>query len=101
MSNGGETGPAGNVRLASGAQFEGKGTQTIPTGERVIIEMPGGGGLGDPKARDAEAVAADVSAGLVSVEAAGLAEGLDQVALTAAGKVDGETTARLRGGAGQ
>jgi len=29
-----------------------KGFQTIPAGERLIIEMPGGGGVGDAAERD-------------------------------------------------
>lgn len=40
-----------------------------PTSE-LWIELPGGGGLGEPSRRDREAVCADVSAGLVSPEGA-------------------------------
>ena len=55
---GGGAGASGRLYLASGPDLDGKGTQTIPRGERVVIEMPGGGGLGDPRARDPAAVAA-------------------------------------------
>ena len=44
--NGGEPGQAGSVRLASGAKLRGKGKQVIPAGDRLIMELPGGGGLG-------------------------------------------------------
>ena len=94
--DGGGDGAAGGVRLGSGGALAGKGTQTIPPGDRVVIEMPGGGGLGDPLTRDAAAVAADIRAGLVSPGAARAAYG---VALDAAGAVDAEATARLRVGA--
>lgn len=42
----------------------------IAQGGRVRLETPGGGGWGDPRHRDAAAVARDVAQGLVSAEAA-------------------------------
>src|SRR5258706_3349067 len=51
---GGGDGTRGAVRLGSGATLRGKGQQTVPKGDRVVIEMPGGGGLGDPKRRPLE-----------------------------------------------
>ena len=39
-------------------------------GDRLIIEMPGGGGMGAPAERDPAAVRRDVRAGYVSAEAA-------------------------------
>ncbi len=68
--DGAGAGATGRIRLASGKDLNNKGFQTIPAQERLIIEMPGGGGFGDPKARDPEAVAEDVRLGLVSPEAA-------------------------------
>ncbi len=62
---GGENGAPGAARLASGARIAGKGTQTIPAGDRLILEISGGGGLGDPTERDPERRAADKRAGLV------------------------------------
>jgi N-methylhydantoinase B len=91
--DGGTRGAAGNVSLASGGQLDGKGTQTIPSGDRVVIEMPGGGGLGDPLARDPAAVAADVEAGLVLRETARDAYG---VILTDDGEIDEAGTAAQR-----
>ena len=54
----------------SGKPMRGKGQQTIPPGERLRLELPGGGGLGDPKEREREKVERDVRDGLVSPEAA-------------------------------
>jgi N-methylhydantoinase B len=67
---GGTQGRRGRVRLGSGGELDGKGRQTIPAGDRLVLEMPGGGGLGDPKGREAARVAADVRDGLVSKAAA-------------------------------
>ena len=91
--DGGMPGAPGGVRLGSGGALHGKGTQTVPRGDRVVIEMPGGGGLGDPKARDPASVAADVRAGLVSRRTARKDYG---VALTRNGEIDIEGTASLR-----
>ncbi len=74
--NGGHDGAAGRVSLVSGQQLRGKGQQTIPPGERLRLELPGGGGFGDPRERDPERVRADVRDGLVSVEAAHSAYGV-------------------------
>jgi N-methylhydantoinase B len=65
-AQGGQDGAAGVVRLKSGAPLRSKGTQIIPAGDRLIVEMPGGGGLGDPAERPAELIAADVENGYVS-----------------------------------
>ena len=67
---GGHDGERGGVRLASGAVLNGKGTQHIPAGERLILHTPGGAGFGDPHERDPLAVAADVAAGRISREIA-------------------------------
>jgi N-methylhydantoinase B len=63
---GGMDGAAGTIRLQSGAQLKSRGTQVIPKGERLIIEMPGGGGLGDPAQRDPDLVADDLKNGFIS-----------------------------------
>jgi N-methylhydantoinase B len=91
--DGGLPGAIGRVSLASGQTMRGKGQQTIPPGERLRLEMPGGGGLGDPKARDAELVAADVRNGVVSVEAAARDYG---VAVAPDGTIDRAATEKLR-----
>jgi N-methylhydantoinase B len=47
-----------------------KGLQQIPRGDRLVLEIPGGAGLGDPGERDAARIRADLEEGLVSAEAA-------------------------------
>ncbi len=91
---GGRDGAAGRVSLASGPRLRAKGQQTIPPGERLRLEMPGGGGFGDPFARDPGMVADDVANGLVSPESAQADYG---VVLRADGRVDETATAERRG----
>ena len=50
--HGGCNGVAGVVRLASGKKLKTKGKQIIPAGEHLLMELPGGGGYGDPAERD-------------------------------------------------
>jgi N-methylhydantoinase B len=68
--DGGADGKAGVVRLGSGKLLGGKGQFTIPRDETLVIEMPGGGGLGDPRKRSVEAIVQDVKLGLLSREVA-------------------------------
>lgn len=68
--DGGGDGSAGVVRLASGGVLRAKGLQPIPRGDRLVLEVPGGAGLGDPKDRPRAAVEADVDAGFVSPRSA-------------------------------
>jgi N-methylhydantoinase B len=51
---------------------------TLREGDQVKILMPGGGGYGDPRRRDRDAVRRDVAEGLVSAEAARDAYGLER-----------------------
>ncbi|HXZ02645.1 MAG TPA: hydantoinase B/oxoprolinase family protein [Stellaceae bacterium] len=92
---GGWDGMAGNLRLGSGERLRGKGQQTIPKGGTLFIEMPGGGGLGDPRRRDPARVIEDVRLGMVSREAAAAEYG---VILSADLALDVEATARARSG---
>jgi N-methylhydantoinase B len=93
---GGHDGMAGGLRLKSGPVLRGKGHQTVPKGDRVIIEMPGGGGLGNPRQRPVEHVVADVRAGLVTREAAARDYG---VVIAADGGLDKAATDTRRAGA--
>ena len=61
---------AGAARLASGARFDDKAVHTVPAGDRLIVELPGGGGLGDPRRRSPDRIRADLEAGYVSPEGA-------------------------------
>ncbi len=63
---GGGPGSPGAVFLASGERLRGKGTQMIPSGARLVIHTPGGGGLGDPRRRQREKLRDDIESGLVS-----------------------------------
>lgn len=67
----------------------------LPKGRRIRLESPGGGGWGDPKIRDPEAVARDVRLGYVS---RATAESLYGVALDASGACDLGKTEQLRKG---
>lgn len=91
--DGGGDGAAGRARTSDGRTINGKGMQTIDADARLIVEMPGGGGLGDPRARDPALVARDVALGFVSPTAARETYG---VALAQDGAVDAEVTRRLR-----
>lgn len=90
---GGKPGAKGRLSLKSGAALPLKGLQIIPGGDRLIVEMPGGGGYGDPFARDPALVARDVSYGLIDPVQAETEYG---VILAANGEVDAEATARRR-----
>lgn len=69
---GGGEGAAGWVGLndPNGTVLRTKGFQVIPKGRRLLLKLPGGGGMGDPKDRDPALVQRDVEDGLVSPEAA-------------------------------
>ena len=60
----------GVARLGSGKAIPDKGIHVIPTGDSLVVELPGGGGFGDPKLRTRALVEADVKAGIVSPESA-------------------------------
>jgi N-methylhydantoinase B len=64
--HGGANGAAGRVYLDDGSPFRAKGKQTIPADRRLVLELPGGGGWGDPGQRDPAAVANDEAQGYVS-----------------------------------
>ena len=64
---GGEDGAPGVVRLRSGAMLKTKGYQVIPAGDRLVLELPGGGGLGPAADRDPARVTADRRDDLVTV----------------------------------
>jgi N-methylhydantoinase B len=75
-ADGGGNGAAGRVRTISGRVLSGKGHHSIAADDRLIVEMPGGAGYGDPAARDPARVARDLRDGLISPEAARAAYGV-------------------------
>jgi N-methylhydantoinase B len=91
--DGGGAGAVGRLRLQSGADFSEKGLHVVPAADRVVIEMPGGGGYGDPATRDPALVARDVRYGLISAEAA---RSVYAVVLDANTEPDLAATAALR-----
>ena len=52
--HGGEDGAPGAVYRHDGTPFPTKGVETVPEGSRLIMELPGGGGFGDPAERDVD-----------------------------------------------
>ena len=91
--DGGGLGAPGKVTLVSGKPIRSKGRQTIPGGDFIRLELPGGGGFGDPVRRDPDQVALDVADGLID---AATAREAYRVALAADGRVDRAATAKLR-----
>jgi N-methylhydantoinase B len=91
--DGGLDGANGRVATKTGKTLRTKGLQVIPDGERLILELPGGAGMGDPVTRNPEQVARDVRDGLVSADSA---KALYRVAISANGELDPKETARLR-----
>ena len=90
---GGMDGAAGAVSLKSGSPLRARGTQLVPTGDRLIVEMPGGGGLGDPAERDPAQVADDLRNGFISEERA---KAVYKVAVRSDLSVDPDATGKLR-----
>ena len=68
-------------------------TRQLAPGAILRFEQAGGGGYGDPFARAAESVRADVETGYISPEAAAESYG---VVLADGGAIDGEATRTLR-----
>ncbi|MEM9683766.1 MAG: hydantoinase B/oxoprolinase family protein, partial [Pseudomonadota bacterium] len=92
--DGGDVGAKGRISLESGPVLRHKGFQVVPAEDRLIVEMPGGGGYGAPRTRAPETVAEDVRNGLVTPEAAREAYA---VVVDADGVIDGPATDALRG----
>lgn len=64
--DGGEDGAPGSAKLDDGTRLRPKGWQHIPAGRRLVLELPGGGGFGNPAERSDEAKAEDLSKGYVT-----------------------------------
>ena len=54
--------------MKSGRKLRGKGFQTVPPDDRLVVLTPGGAGIGDPRERAPVSVGDDVESGLVSGE---------------------------------
>ena len=81
--------PDGSVR-----PLPSKVTTSVPSGRVIVTETPGGGGWGDARRRDPEAVRSDVASGLVTAERARDVYGVevDPDAL----EIDEDATSQLR-----
>jgi len=64
--NGGEDGKAGIVKLDDGTLMRPKGWQHVPAGRTLVMELPGGGGYGDPASRSEAARAEDETRGYLA-----------------------------------
>ncbi|AUL48453.1 hydantoinase B [Bordetella trematum] len=67
--NGGAPGAAGQVALDDGTPLRPKGWQHVPAGRRLVLNLPGGGGYGDPAERSADAIELDRLRGYATGEA--------------------------------
>ena len=76
---GGLPGAPGYVGLTSGKALPTKGRHLIAPGERALIMSPGGGGIGDPGARDRALIESDLRNELISPQAARDNYGLREV----------------------
>ncbi len=68
--DGGLPGGAGAVELADGTRLRSKGRQLVKNGQRLRLSLPGGGGYGDPRSRDRDAIARDIAAGFITADQA-------------------------------
>lgn len=64
--DGGGPGAAGRVALDDGTVLKPKGWQHVPAGRRLILNLPGGGGFGDPAKRSHADRQADLVKGYVT-----------------------------------
>ena len=95
--HGGKPGAPGRLSADKGPQPVPKITSVIEPGVTVRIELPGGGGFGDPFVRDPEAVLEDVRNGYVSPASARADYGV--VIDTSRWQVDEAATKALRAAA--
>ncbi|HEY8641478.1 MAG TPA: hydantoinase B/oxoprolinase family protein, partial [Candidatus Dormibacteraeota bacterium] len=68
--DGGRPGSLGSFHLDSGERPPAKRLVPLPNYAHVNLVLPGGGGYGDPRERQVEAVLRDVVNGYVTLEAA-------------------------------
>ena len=102
---GGQDGATGEVFLGDGTRLHAKALVDLKSDDVVHVNLPGGGGYGDPFERDADKVRWDVIEGYISVEEAEQKYGVavryegnpdDLVKLPAKWMIDASKTAELR-----
>src|SRR6266403_1433967 len=103
---GGQAGAAGEVALGGGTRLHAKSLVDLGAGDTVHINLPGGGGYGDPLQRDAQRVLWDVIEGYITGEEAEKKYGVairytgkpeELVKLPNCWMIDERKTAELRG----
>ena len=67
---GGSPGMKGSAGLSDGTSFNDKAVYRVPPGDRILLELPGGGGLGNPQNREIQKIEEDLEAGYISREGA-------------------------------
>jgi N-methylhydantoinase B len=67
---GGHEGACGGISLSTGQRIESKGSLELAPDTVITLELPGGGGFGNPLSRNPDQVLADVESGLESIERA-------------------------------
>jgi N-methylhydantoinase B len=103
---GGQAGATGAVSLENGTQLHAKALMDLESSDVVHVNLPGGGGYGDPLKRDVEKVLWDVIEGYITVGEAETKYGVvvnygngdDLVKLPAKWVIDHARTVELRGG---
>ena len=70
-------GAPGRVHVPKLGKLRAKGREVVPPGHRIVLETPGGGGLGDPRRRSRELVREDILDGYVTAASAAKDYGLD------------------------
>jgi N-methylhydantoinase B len=104
---GGQSGATGAVSLGNGTQLHAKALIDLNSADVVHVNLPGGGGYGDPMKRDVEKVLWDVIEGYISPEEAEKKYGVavnyigksdDLVKLPENWAIDQKKTAELRSG---
>jgi N-methylhydantoinase B len=103
---GGKTGAPGEVTLGNGTRPNPKALVDLQAGDVVHLNLPGGGGYGDPFQRDPDKVLSDVIEGYITPEHAETEYGVairytgkaeDLVRLPGQWVIDQDRTAELRG----
>jgi N-methylhydantoinase B len=102
---GGQAGATGAVSLDNGTQLHAKALVDLQSSDVVHVNLPGGGGYGDPMKRDVEKVLWDVIEGYITLEEAETKYGVvvnytgkgdDLVKLAEKWVIDQKKTAELR-----
>ncbi|HRA48641.1 MAG TPA: hydantoinase B/oxoprolinase family protein, partial [Thermomicrobiales bacterium] len=67
---GGHDGALATIRLSTGEQITQKGTLDLHAETEIMLDLPGGGGMGDPANRDPQLIERDLLNGYVTTERA-------------------------------